>query len=141
MKFLTLSNKEVRLEVVAEKFPVRGREQCKSYGQFMLGRAIQSVYGTLAVLLEEFPIPEERLTIDFYMPHHGLAFEFQGGQHDKFNKFFHGDKSGFENSLARDARKRAWCELNEIKLIEVRSIPSVEELRRLILEARTKNNE
>jgi hypothetical protein len=85
-----------------------------------------------ALLLEEFPIPEERLFLDFYMPHHKLAFEFQGVQHDNFNKFFHGDKGGFERSKGRDQRKREWCVINEILLIEVRDTLSTDQLKDLI---------
>lgn len=111
---------------------MRSRTQSKSLGQYNLGRAIRSIYGMQALLLEEFPIPEERLFLDFYMPHHKLAFEFQGVQHDSFNKFFHGDKGGFERSKGRDQRKREWCVINEILLIEVRDTLSTEELKDLI---------
>lgn len=85
-----------------------------------------------AVILEEFPVPEERLFLDFYMPHHSLAFEFHGVQHDNFNKFFHGDKGGFERSKVRDQRKKEWCALNDIILIEVRDTLSAEALKDLI---------
>lgn len=137
MKFKTLSNGEIRLNIVPSKFPVRSASQSRSRGQHNLGRQIQKVYGMSALLLEEFSIPGERLYIDFYMPHHKLAFEFQGGQHDNFNKFFHGDKRGFDQSKKRDDRKRSWCEINDIHLIEVRD-PSIssEELKGLIQEAR-----
>lgn len=114
---------------------MRSREQCKSHGQFLLGRALRSIYGQ-ALILEEFPIPEERLWMDFYMPHHNLAFEYHGRQHDQFNEFFHTDKAGFQRSQARDARKKAWCDLNTIALIEVRDTLSVEALQQLIAEAR-----
>lgn len=132
MKFKTLSNKEVRLEILPSRYPVRSRTQSKSLGQYNLGRGIRSIYGMQALLLEEFPIPEERLFLDFYMPHNKLAFEFQGVQHDNFNKFFHGDKGGFERSKDRDQRKRDWCVLNEILLIEVRGTLSTDELKDLI---------
>jgi hypothetical protein len=94
-----------------------------------------------ALLLEEFPIPDERLFLDFYMPHHKLAFEFQGDQHDTFNKFFHGDKSGFERSQARDQRKKAWCVLNEIMLVEVRGTLSTDQLKALIQSQRADHEE
>lgn len=136
MKFKTLSNKEVRLEILPSRYPVRSRTQSKSLGQYNLGCAIRSVYGMQAILLEEFPIPEERLFLDFYMPHNKLAFEFQGEQHDSFNKFFHIDKSGFERSRGRDQRKRDWCVLNEILLIEVRGTLSTEQLKNLIQQHR-----
>jgi hypothetical protein len=70
------------------------------------------------------------------MPHHDLAFEYQGKQHDEFVKLFHGDRKGFEQAKARDVRKADWCELNDITLIEVRDNVSIEELQTLIEDAR-----
>jgi hypothetical protein len=136
MKFKTLDDKEIRINILPEKYPVRSRDQCKSYGQYLLGRVIRSIYGTSALVLEEFSIPGERLFIDFYMPHHGLAFEFHGKQHQEYNEFFHGDKKGFEKSLARDQRKRRWCEINSIILIEVNEIVSKSKLMGMIVDAR-----
>lgn len=136
MKFKTLSNHEVRMDILPERYPVRSREQSKSEGQFLLGRSIRSIYGPQAVLLEEFPIPAERLWLDFYLPHHNLAFEYQGQHHDEFNKFFHGDKQGFVKSQKRDERKRQWCALNSIVLIEVRGSINIEQLQELIQGAR-----
>ena len=139
MKFKTLSNREVRLELLPSRYPMRSRTQSKSIGQYSLGRMLRSIYGMQAVILEEFGIPEERLFIDFYMPHHSLAFEFQGTQHDEFNKFFHGDKSGFEKSKVRDDRKRQWCEINDILLIEVRDTLFADQLKDLIQASREDN--
>lgn len=134
MKFKSLSNKEIRIEISAAKYPIRSRDQSKSVGQYALGRLLQSIYGVQTIILEEFSIPEERLFLDFYMPHHSLAFEYQGEQHDTFNKFFHLDKAGFEKSKERDTRKRNWCMINSIKLIEIRGTISAEELKELITE-------
>jgi hypothetical protein len=137
MKFKTLKGSEVRLEVLPSRYPLRSRSQAASRGQYNLGRQLKAVYGSGCTILEEFPIPDERLFIDFYMPHHSLAFEYQGEQHDKFNKFFHGDKAGFRRSQERDARKRLWCEVNDINLVEVREVAiSREKLIALIQEAR-----
>ena len=120
MKFKNLSNKETRFDIVPSRYPVRSRSQCKSFGQFNLGKQVQKIYGVHAVLLEEFPIPDERLYIDFYMPNNSIAFEFHGEQHDTFNKFFHGNKDGFKKSKSRDVRKKQWCELNNIRLVKIR---------------------
>lgn len=124
------------MDILPERYPMRSREQSKSVGQFLLGRSLRSIYGQHAMILEEFPIPDERLWLDFYMPHHNLAFEYQGEQHDEFNKFFHGDKKGFVKAQERDARKRQWCELNTICLVEVRGTVTAEQLQDLIQEAR-----
>lgn len=136
MKFKSLEDREIRLEIIASNYPIRTRAQCKSEGQFLLGCQIQKIYGTTALILEEFGIPETRLSLDFYLPRNNIAFEFQGIQHDKFNKFFHGDKSGLERQQQRDAKKRVWCDLNDITLVEVRTNDLDEEsLMTLIKEA------
>ena len=121
MRFKTLSGREIRIQVSPSNFPIRSRDASKSNSQFILGTLLQSIYGNNCVILEEFGIPETKLAIDFYLPHHGLAFEFQGQQHDKFTAHFHGDKDGFNRQKTRDERKRSWCKLNQIELIEVRS--------------------
>lgn len=132
MKFLTLDGKEVRLEIKPSRYPRRSAKDCKSTGQYHLGCRVADVYPA-AVILEEFTIPGSRLRIDFYLPTLDLAFEFQGEQHDRFNKFFHGNRKGFEASLSRDKQKKAWCELNGIKLIYVESLVTNEELKELIV--------
>ena len=124
------------MDLLPERYPLRSREQSKSKGQFLLGRIICGIYGMQIIILEEFPIPGENLWIDFYLPNNKLAFEYHGKQHDDFNKFFHTDKKGFEKSRARDSRKKAWCELNGITLVEIRKNVSVEELREAIERAR-----
>jgi hypothetical protein len=137
MKFRTLTNREVRIEIIPSKYPVRSRAKSRSFGQFNLGKQIRNIYGRDVLLLEEFPIPESRLSLDFYMPHHSLAFEFQGIQHDEFNAHFHIDKSGFERQKERDERKKEWCTLNEIILVEVRDNSiSADSLKIIIQEAR-----
>lgn len=132
MKFKTLQNKEISIEIRADKYPLRFQEDSKSLGQHHLGQILLEIYGESSIIMEEFPIPEEKLILDFYVPHFSIAFEYQGKQHDEFNKFFHGDKIGFQQSIERDKRKREWCEINNIRLIEVRDILSKEELQAAI---------
>lgn len=139
MKFKTLNNKEIYIDVRPSNFPLRSKEDSKSYGQYNLGLSIRSIYGEKALILEEFPLPEERLWLDFYLPHHCIAFEYQGKQHDEFSKFFHGNKQGFKASKKRDAKKRQWCIINDITLVEVRGNVDVGYLKKLITKCR--NNE
>lgn len=136
MKFVCLNGREIKLNIVPDKYPVRSREQSKSLGQYRLGCLLRSIYGLNAIILEEFSLPEERLVLDFYIPHFNIAFEYQGKQHDQFSKFFHGDKSGFERSQERDTRKKEWCQLNKIMLIEVRGPMTRDELMDTIESAR-----
>lgn len=69
---------------------------------------------------EEYRIPRTKLRVDFLCPDLEIAIEFQGQQHDKYNKFMHGTKLGFLGSLKRDMKKFDLLERNGIKLIEIR---------------------
>jgi len=61
-----------------------------------------------------------RLTLDFYNATKNIAIEVQGKQHTKYNKFFHrNNKINYLNQLKRDDEKLAFCDLNNIKLLEV----------------------
>jgi hypothetical protein len=72
------------------------------------------------VVFEEFPVVGTRLTIDFYNATKNIAVEVQGNQHTKYNKFFHkGNKMNYLDQLKRDDEKLAFCDLNNIKLLEV----------------------
>ena len=135
MKFKSLDGRETTMNILPSEYPVRSKADSKSIGQYNLGQVIAKTYPG-ALILEEFGVPGERLFLDFFMPHLKLVFEFHGGQHDEFNKFFHGTKKGFEQSKSRDARKKQWCELNNITLVEVRQDLTVDELRDAVMEAR-----
>jgi hypothetical protein len=121
MKFLTLKNKEINIDILPSDYPIKEESECKSKGQFRLGQLLQQIYGRNAILLEDFTIPESRLSLDFYLPHYKLAFEFQGVQHDGYSKFFHKEIADFFVQKKRDAKKRLWCDINNIVLVEVRA--------------------
>ena len=72
------------------------------------------------VVFEEFPVAGTRLSIDFYNANKKIAVEVQGSQHTKYNSFFHGGhKNNYLEQLKRDEMKFKFCELNEIRLIEI----------------------
>lgn len=134
MKFLTLKGREVKIQIQPSQYPLRSRETSRSAGQYHLGRQLATLYENI-VILEEFGIPDSRLSLDFYVPTRKLALEFQGEQHDEYNTFFHNSKADFTRQKERDSDKRRWCELNEIRLIEVRDNKiSLAELKKLIHE-------
>lgn len=132
MKFQNLDGRLIRLELTSSKYPLKSRTQSPSAGQFNLGRKILEIYPGY-IILEEFTIPGTKLSLDFFVPVAKIAFEFQGIQHDEFNKFYHVTKAGFEKQKTRDRIKKEWCVLNNITLVEVRDeFVSKEDLQNLI---------
>lgn len=82
---------------------------------------LKNCYPTLQVL-EEVPVPIKRSDsyyIDFYIPMLKTAVEVHGEQHYKFVQFYHNNQLGFLRSQKRDREKREWCELNNIRYIEL----------------------
>ena len=77
------------------------------------------------VILEEVPIPGlgRALFADFFIPHRKMMVEVQGQQHYEQIGHFHGTdllgKLTFARAQKRDSRKKEWCELNGITLIEL----------------------
>lgn len=75
---------------------------------------------TTAAILQEVSVPiryGEKLYLDFYIPLHRIAVEVQGEQHYKFVPHFHGTVYGFLQSKKRDAEKKEWCLINNIRLV------------------------
>lgn len=59
------------------------------------------------------------LYLDMFIPSLGIGIEIQGVQHYKFVPHFHENIIGFSRAKARDQEKALWCEINDIKLIEL----------------------
>jgi|TARA_A200000159_G_C7336501_1_gene345286 hypothetical protein len=77
-------------------------------------------YWSSHVVFEEFPIAGTRMTFDFYNANEKIAIEVQGGQHTRYVPFFHGKyKNNYLMQLKRDHQKHDFCELNNIKLVEI----------------------
>lgn len=60
-----------------------------------------------------------RQHFDVWIPEIKVAIEYQGAQHDRAVDFFGGEKA-FNENRKRDKLKRNKCEINNVKLIEVR---------------------
>ena len=72
------------------------------------------------IVFEEFPIAGTKMSLDFYNSNKNVAVEVQGNQHLKYTPFFHGkSKSNFLYQIKRDDEKKEFCELNNIKLVEI----------------------
>lgn len=89
-------------------------------------------------VLEEISLPGTRtiknslLRADLFIPNRNLIVEVHGQQHFKFNKFHFNDKLSFFRAQARDRKKSEWCDINEIRLIELNYNEDIDEWRRKI---------
>lgn len=84
-------------------------------------------------ILEEVTLPGTGgLTADFFLPQKKLIVEVHGPQHYKYNTFFHRDISAMIAQRQNDRRKREFCELNEIDLVEL-PYNRIEEWQKILL--------
>jgi len=81
-----------------------------------------------AIILEEWRIPNSRVSFDFFIPEIDLLIECQGEQHRKFVPFFHKTIEGFLDQKRRDKRKKNWAELNELELISIYSLQELKDV-------------
>lgn len=91
------------------------------------------------MILEEVSLPGTKtprrrgtLRADFFIPNRNLIVEVHGEQHHKFNNFFFKDKLSFFRAKARDLEKKNWCDMNEIKIIELNYNEDQDDWRRKI---------
>lgn len=93
----------------------------KSSFHMIARKLLKSRFPTLQIL-EEVTIPvrkSESYYLDFYIPLLKTALEIHGEQHYRFVQFYHHNQLGFIRSQKRDREKREWCEINNIKYIEL----------------------
>lgn len=95
----------------------------------MVSKLSEEVYELLRKVFPHNMIVQEhyvnyggrRLFFDFYIKELDVLIEVQGRQHDRFVKHFHGDKEGFLSSKGRDNLKKAYCQENDMVLLEIKS--------------------
>lgn len=86
----------------------------------LMARNILTKLYPLDRVLEEVPLPgSDGLTADFYLPSLKMMVEAHGPQHYKFTPFFHRTIDKFIHGQRNDRKKRDWCELNGITLVEL----------------------
>ena len=118
MKFKTLTG-SVRKVIGVQKYTIDWDADIKSKFQKSVKEFLKK-YWQRQVVFEEFPVAGTRMTFDFYNANDKIAIEVQGGQHTKYVPFFHGNyKNNYLMQLKRDHQKHDFCELNDIKLVEI----------------------
>jgi hypothetical protein len=118
LKFKTLTG-STRKIIGIQKYNIDWESGSKSKFQKSVKDFLKD-YWNRHVVFEEFPVAGTRMTFDFYNANEKIAIEVQGGQHTKYVPFFHGNyKNNYLMQLKRDHQKHDFCELNNIKLIEI----------------------
>ena len=118
MKFKTLTG-STRKIIGIQKYNIDWESGSKSKFQKRVKDFLKD-YWSRHVVFEEFPVAGTRMTFDFYNANEKIAIEVQGGQHTKYVPFFHGNyKNNYLMQLKRDHQKHDFCELNNIKLVEI----------------------
>lgn len=116
MRFLNIHGKTVNKSITP--YLVVWDAKTRSIIQSKIKKFLRK-YWQNHVCVEEFTIPGCRLSIDIINFSTRIAIEVQGDQHTSFNKFFHGNKFNYLSQIKRDDKKRRWCEMNKLELVEI----------------------
>jgi len=119
MKFLDPLGKERNLKG-AKKYLINWEEKSRSKFQKNIKDFLKD-YWVHDIVFEEFRIVGTRLSLDFYNANKKIAVEVQGDQHVRYVKHFHKNRLKYLEQLKRDQKKLDFCEINDIKLVEIYS--------------------
>lgn len=95
---------------------------------------VREVY-PFANILQEVGLPGSstrangKLRADIFLPVERIIIEVHGSQHSTLSSHFYDSKKDFMLAKARDKKKREWCELNNIRYVELKHNESEEEWR------------
>jgi len=118
LRFKTLTGAERNI-IGINKYLIKWNAKSRSKFQKSVKDFLKP-YWNRHVVFEEFPVAGTRMTLDFYNANKKIAVEVQGAQHTKHVPFFHGKyKNNYLMQLKRDNLKYDFCELNDIKLVEI----------------------
>jgi hypothetical protein len=117
MKFKTLDGKDRHIKNI-KNLIIDWDGKSRSKFQFDV-KCFLKPFWNGDVVFEELKIVGTRLSLDFFNANKKVAIEVQGRQHIKYVKFFHGNRANFLSQIKRDMKKLEFCELNNIKLIEI----------------------
>ena len=132
MKVLGLDGKEYSWSI--QKKPYRNK--CSSYHKLV--RELLKDMFSMEIILEEVVLPGSgNLTCDFYINSLKLMVEVHGEQHYYFSAHFHDSKQDFLKGVKRDKKKREWCDINNIVLVELPYKESLDEWKRRIVDGIT----
>ncbi len=128
MKIYDLNGKLENVDVRQSSYPMRGNAS-KSKLQRLVGQRLLELYPN-EIILEEWFLPNSRLSVDFFIVKLGIIIEINGHQHSSYVPYFHGDRktsTKYAGQIKRDMAKVKFCEINNFDLIEIWSEKDVEE--------------
>lgn len=103
----------------SNKYRIDWDKKSRSKIQFKVKQFLRP-YWENHVVYEEFTIPQTRLSLDIVNETRKVVVEIQGQQHEKYNKWMHGNsRAKFRRQIHRDLKKAEWCEVNGFVLVEI----------------------
>lgn len=115
MKVIGLDGKSYSLSFAGKN---EFTEEKSSY--HLLARKILTDIFKPVRILEEVYLPGcGGLYADFFIPIYKTLIEAHGPQHYKFTPYFHASIHAFRMSKKRDEDKKRFCEINNIKFVEL----------------------
>lgn len=118
MKVTGLDGKQHKWNLIGHVPLMDDTRRCSQYHE--RARELLSELFPLERILEEVPLPGSgQLTADFFVPMKKIMVEVHGQQHYEYSAFLHGTEGEFKKGQQRDKNKRSWCELNNIRLVEL----------------------
>lgn len=120
MKFICLNGREINISVRPSKNPIGKIHRSKL--QTLVGQKLIERY-PYEQICQDWVLPKSHLSLDFFIPRLIIAIEVNPieSAHTKHNSFFHGQitEGKFARQKRNDTEKARFCELNNIKLIEI----------------------
>jgi len=120
MTFLDLKGRPKVLKN-ARRYYVDWNGGTRSKGQTALKKFLYP-YWNGKIIFEEMPVVGSKMTFDIVNVTDKLIIEFDGAQHHKYIKHFHGSRvSKFLGQIKRDLKKEDWAEINGFSLIRIQN--------------------
>ncbi len=127
MKLLDINGKEVRIGIKAED------KQSRSDFQHRVKQALKERF-PYEIILEDFTVPNSRLSVDFFLVRMGIVVEANGKQHREFSTFHHGNRltdKKFGQQVKNDVLKENWAKMNGYKFITVNNDKEIDKIQSL----------
>lgn len=116
MKFKTLNGLEKYKNISNRK--ISWDKKSRSNIQFEVKQFLKKFW-YYDLVFEEMPVLGTKMSLDLVNMTKKIVVEVHGQQHGKFIPFFHGNKNNYRRQLERDGKKEEWCQLNNLKYVDI----------------------